>query len=315
MGPGPAGEPGDDVDTTRCESTVFFTCVASRGQVERARLLIDSIREFGGDMSACPVWVVEADPDGAPCGGLEEDGVTLVPLTPPGEPGDYPFSRKVRACAEVEERAAGSVGTLCWLIPECLVLRPPILFELGTGCDAAVRPVHIRNVGLPAVEEPDAFWSGVFAVAGEPAESFTVESFIEGERIRPYFNSAAFSFSPEPGVMRRWREAFGTLVGDAIFQREACGDELHRIFLHQAILSALVATTLERERIRVLPPDYGYPYNLHGSVPDERRVRALSDTVCPIYEERSVDPGEVDDIEILEPLRSWLLGRTAGRGQ
>ena len=293
-------------------STTFFTCVGSAGQASRALLLMESIREFGGELSDRPFWVVEAGPEGAHCAALSDAGAVIVPLKPPASPGDYLFSRKVGACAAAEEFADGSVDTLIWLIPECLVLRPPLLLELPPALGAAVRPVHIRNVGLSAAGPPNAFWRGVFSVVGEPAESFTVESFVEGERIRPYFNSAAFSVDPSAGLMRRWLTLFETMVADEGFQREACGDELHRVFLHQAILSALIATTLGRERIRELPPEYGYPYNLHGSVPVERRACDLAATTVPIYEERSVDPREVDDIEISEPLRSWLLERAGG---
>ena len=48
--------------------TAFFTCVGSRAQARRARLLLDSIRAFGGGLRDCPFWVVEGDPEGAPCG-------------------------------------------------------------------------------------------------------------------------------------------------------------------------------------------------------------------------------------------------------
>jgi hypothetical protein len=64
----------------------------------------------------------------------------------------------------------------------------------------------------------------------------------------------------------------------------------------------------------MLPPEYGYPYNLHASVPGDRRAESLGETICPIYEERSVDPRVVDDIGIEEPLRSWLMERT-GEGR
>ena len=292
-------------------NAAFLTCVGSPSQVGRAGLLLDSIRAFGGRLRDRPFWVVEADPEGAPCGALADVGAAVVPLSVPSSIDGYLFARKVTACARAEELAAGSVETLIWLIPECLILKPPALLELSPSVDVAVRPVHIRNVGLPTGEEPDAFWRGVFATVGEPPGSFTVESFIEGVRIRPYFNSGAFSVRPEVGLMRSWLEAFEALVADEVFQEEACGDERHRVFLHQAVLSALIATSLERARIRELPPDYGYPYNLHGSVPAGRRAAALGDTVCAIYEERSVDPRDVDDIEIPEPLRSWLVARTA----
>ncbi len=132
-------------------NTAFFTCGGSRRQVRCARLLLDSIRAFGGELRNCPFWVVEGDPKG---------------------------------------------------------------------------------------EVPDAFWGGVFAAVGEPPDSFTVESFIEGERIRPYFNSAAFSVRPVLGLMRTWLRFFETLVTDDAFQEEACGDERHRVFLHQAAAAA-----------------------------------------------------------------------------
>jgi len=294
-------------------NTAFFTCAGSPGQAACARLLLDSIRAFGGGLRDCAFWVLDGNPEGAPCGALADIGATVVPMSVPASIAGYAFARKVCACARAEDLAAGPVETLIWLIPECLILKPPELLELPTSVDVAVRPVHIRNVGLPAGEAPDAFWRGVFAAVGEPPDTFMVESFIEGERIRPYFNSAAFSVRPALGLMRTWLEVFETLVTDDAFQKEACGDERHRVFLHQAVLSALIATSLDSARVRELPPDYGYPYNLHGLVPADRRAAALADTVCAIYEDRSVDPRDVGDIEIREPLRSWLAARSVGR--
>jgi len=99
------------------------------------------------------------------------------------------------------------------------------------------------------------------------------------------------------------------LVCDQAFQLDACQDERHQIFLHQAILSALIVTHLDPERVRTLPPDYSYPYNLHQSVPLDRRALALNDLVCIAYEDRSLDPHVVHDIAVDEPLRSWLSAR------
>ncbi|MFH1689782.1 MAG: hypothetical protein ABIE42_06035 [Candidatus Eisenbacteria bacterium] len=296
--------------------TVFFTSVGSAQQLPRAKLLIESIHAHGGELARCPVWVLEQDPVGAPCGGLAGAGVQVFPVSAADSLGGYLFAGKVSACARAEELAADSVGSLVWLIPECLILKPPVLLELSDSIIAAVRPVHIRNVGLPAGSTPDAFWRGIFDAVGEPDPSFTVESFVESEHIRPYFNSAAFSVRPAAGLMRRWLELFEGMVNNAAFRAAACGDEWHRIFLHQAILSTLLATSVDRTGIRELPPDYGYPYNLHGSVPRERRAQALDDLVCAVYEQRTVDPASVTDIEIREPLRSWLgvkVGEAEGR--
>jgi len=63
---------------------------------------------------------------------------------------------------------------------------------------------------------------------------------------------------------------------------------------------------LDWERIRILPAEYNYPYNLQSRVPPERRARALNDLVTVACEDRSMDPAAMDDIEVREPLLSWL---------
>lgn len=290
--------------------TVFFTCVSAVEQLDRARLLIEAVREFGGPMAECPFWIVEADPDGAPCGESEAGGARLLDLEVPEDIRGYPFATKVSACARAESEASGAgVRSLIWVIPESVIVGPPVLLELSGALRAAVRPVHIQNVGSPVAEPPDAFWSGVYAVAGEPPADAVVESFIEGRAIRPYFNSAALSVDPGAGLFTTWLDSFRAAVADREFQQRACSDQMHRIFLHQALLSALVSSRLGSDEVRMLPPDYGYPYNLHGQVPEERRAERLDDLVCAIYEERSLDPGVATDIGMSQTLASWLATR------
>jgi hypothetical protein len=202
--------------------------------------------------------------------------------------------------------ATENVQTLIWIDPGCLVIKPPLLFALGQSFDTAVRPVHIRNVGLTHSEPLDGFWKKIYEAVGVKDDTTTVETFVDVQRIRSYFNSHAFAVNPSSGLLRKWLDAFEILVSDEKFQISYCQDELHRIFLHQAVLSALLITSLDQKRIRILPPDYNYPYNLHQSVPLDRRALALNDLVCIAYEDRSLDPNVVDDIEIHEPLRAWL---------
>jgi hypothetical protein len=192
------------------------------------------------------------------------------------------------------------------MMPQSLTVRPPVLFELEDREAAAVRPVHITNVGSLAARPPDAFWAGVYEVVGRPDPSFTIESFVEGETLRPYFNSAGYSIDPSLGLLEEWSELFAELVLNAAYQRAACEDEAHQIFLHQAVLSTLLAVSVTRDRIRMLPPDYCYPYNLHGRVPEGSRARRLGDVTYVIAEDRSLHPDLMDDLTIEEPLAEWL---------
>lgn len=288
---------------------IFLIRVMSRRERACARLLIDSIRSFGGALSSYPIRVFESRPDRVPCAGLKGPGVEVVELSVPQSVAQYEYGDKVYACMVAEESAPAHVESLIYLTADSLILRPPDLFGLEASWDAAVRPVHIRNVGLGAHDAPDEFWGGVYRAVGVDDVARTVVSYVDQEHIRAYFNSAAFAVRPGTGAFRKWFECFETLVTDPDFQAGPCADERHRIFLHQAVLSTIIATSLDARRVRVLPDTYGYPYNLHGDVAPERRAAALDDLVCAIYHDRPIDPREIDDIRIGASLRAWLTSR------
>jgi hypothetical protein len=268
--------------------------------------LIDSIRAFGGAMCDAPIWVFEANAQNAPCADLAGNGVRVIPLNVPETVRDYIFGDKVSACAQAEAMATPEVQSLVWIDPICVVINPPMLFELGAAFDAAVRPVHIRNVGLLTTDPLDEFWKTIYATIGVNDIATTVESFVDEQTLRAYFNTHAFAINSKRNLMHRWFMLFEQLVGNQEFQTRACADERHQIFLFQAILSALIATSFEPERIHILPPTYNYPYNLHARAPLDRRAKSLNDLVCFTYEGRSISPNEMTDIEIREPLKTWL---------
>lgn len=294
--------------TTRA---IFITKVRTTDGKAAARLLIESLQTFGGEMSGCPVWVFASDPQDESCSDLAGGQVQVFPLPVPAAIRQYPFGDKVLACARAEALAPAGVQSLIWLDLECLVVQPPLLFDLGDECEVALRPVHLRNVGLPPSEPLDAFWKGICAELGIDDVHSTVYSFIDHQPLRAYFNSHGLSVRPACGLFRRWYRHFERLVSDQAFQAVACQDERHQIFLFQALFSALVASSLDARRIRLLPPTYNYPYNLHRRVPAARRAAALNDLVCFTFEGRHLHPGAVTDVEVREPLRAWLEARIA----
>ncbi len=140
-------------------------------------------------------------------------------------------------------------------------------------------------------------------IAGEPP---AVESFVDGQRIRAYYNCCTFALNPALGLCRQWRRHLDELIADQAFQAGYCRDDPHRIFLHQAVWSALLARDVPPARIRFLPPTYGYPLHLHHELPPERRAGALNDLISIIYGDIYEDWQGMNGIAIREPLRSWL---------
>ncbi len=287
--------------------TVFMTLLGPDTGLS-TRAMIDSIRTFGGALSDSRILVFTRNMKANTLDWADKH-VQIIPLDVPASVREYPFGAKVYASAQAEAVLGPRVGSLVYIDPVCVVANPPLLFDLGDAFDAAVRPVHIRNVGLQATDPLDNFWSKIYATVGATDILSTVESFVDEQCIRAYFNSHTFAINPAKGLLRRWFDDFEALVADRDWQGRACSDPEHQTFLFQAIFSALLVTALEPNRIRILPPTYNYPYHLHQRTRVERRARSLSDLVCFAYEESSIDPRTIDDIEIGEPLKAWLEDR------
>jgi hypothetical protein len=304
------GEVTKTAGAPAAEATCFVIMYRSEAGERRARIVVESLRAFGGTLGACPVWAFVLDP-----GRVEQalpgiGGVHRFALaTEEGFPS-YPFAEKVRAFARAEELAGPEIRSLVWLGLDCLVVNPPRLFDLGPAsgaapADAALRPVHHRNVGSPAHEPLDGFWQGVYGALGIDDMAHTVESFADRQTLRPYFNTHCFALNPALGLGRAWWAHFREMIADRAFQAGPCSDGLHRIFLHQAIFSTLVPKMLAWERVRWLPPKYNYPLNLLADMPPSLRASTLNSLVNPVYE----DAFPWGEIEIEEPLRTWLMER------
>jgi len=283
---------------------IFLTIVGSAEGARRARLLIDSLRSFGGEFAYSPFWVFS--PQLELIRALENKSTRILPLEVPPPFLAYPFGAKVAACARAEELTPDVTCSLVCIDTTCLIVQPPLLFDLGANFDAALRPVHICNVGLPASAPLDEYWKGIYTALGVEDIASTAQSFVDGQHLRAYYNSHSITVNPGKGLFRRWYELFQRLSADREFQSRACSDELHQVFLFQAVFSALVATALDPRRICILPPSYNYPYNLQAKIPGASRATSLDELVCFTYEERDLNPETVTDIQIREPLRSWL---------
>jgi len=234
------------------------------------------------------------------------DGAEIVPLEVDDALGRYPFGAKVLACARAEEAAACRYGSLVWLSPQCLIVDAPDLLEPHRGIGAALRPVHIRNVGSRTDRPPDDYWRAIYRTVGLDDAPFSVESLVDPEAIRPYYNTHLFSVDPSAGLLRVWLSHFRSMVADDAFQDGPCADGLHKVFLHQAILSALVTKSLGPERISELPLEYSYPLHLHSRVPPAVRPRALNQLVCPVYEGAYEHPVTLGGMAVEDPLDAWL---------
>ena len=241
------------------QETRFLILFRSEAGERQARIVVESLRAFGGPLRDCVVWAFVLDPDRVSRALPGIEGVHRFPLAVEAGCLPYPFAEKVYACAQAEKMAGPDIRSLVWLSLDCLIINPPALFDLGPGpdvapADAAFRPVHHRNIGSPAHEPLDDFWQGVYQALEIDDMPYVVESFVDGQTLRPYFNTHCFAFNPAMGLGRAWWEYFKVVASDRAFQAGPCRDKPHQVFLHQAILSTLVPKLLAWKRVRLLPP-------------------------------------------------------------
>jgi hypothetical protein len=119
----------------------------------------------------------------------------------------------------------------------------------------------------------------------------------------------AFSIRSGLGLLQEWLILFRQLVHDSGFQSEACRDELHQVFLFQALLSVLVASRIGSGRVKILPATYNYPYHLQERIPLGRKLDTLNQAVCFNYEDLDIHPDSLQGIGVEEPLKEWLKQR------
>jgi len=278
--------------------------------ISALRLLVESLRAFGGELAEYPFWLSIPNSSQLDLSGLEELNIHPFWIPIPDKISHYLFVEKVYACAWAEEHASAQVRSLVWIDPACLIIQPPVLFQLTHETQVAVRPVHIQNVGLTTNEPLDDYWKYIYRTVGINDITTSIRSFVDQRELRSYFNTHAFSVNPAKGLLQRWEHYFSQLVTDKSFQQTTCQDELHQVFLHQAVFSVILASTLTATELRFLPHQYNYPYNLQVKIPSDFRAVYMNDLVSLVYEERGLNPISVQDIQIEEPLRSWLLANT-----
>lgn len=283
---------------------VLFLTTATESDLSSLRLMLRSLRTFGGELARAPVWIFTPSPASLAC--FQDDRTQIRKFAAVLPATKCLFGERVAACAEAEREAPKGTGSLIWIDSGCLVIQPPVLFDLGPNYDAAFRPVHHRNVGLPPQVPLDAFWRGICAAVGLEDIPGTVTSFADGQHLRSYFNTHAFSINPRLGLMQRWYELYTNLAGDGVFQQAACADDLHQVFLFQAVLSTLVSSAIDPRRLLILPPAYNYPYHLQSQIPPARRIQRINDAVCLVHEQADLHPESLIGIDIVEPLRTWL---------
>lgn len=291
------------------KNLVFALCVNNNSDVKKAELLLKSLNQFGGKYSHSKFFIVCKDISDDDLKILKNFNTEFLPLQIDSSAVDYPFAHKAYACAQVEKIVSEQKCDLVWLDNECLILSRPDELVLPENKYSAFRPVFLLNtVGQDASTKPDVFWSRIYDEAKMNFNTVPeVETFVDWKKIRFYINCQVITVNPKLGIFREWEKIFTKLLKDGEYQKSACADPLHQIFLHQAVLSAVLTSRIKPEGIHFLSNNYGYPIHLHEKIPAAKRL-SVNDVKILLYENIfSIKPNWLDDYDVKETLKRWII--------
>lgn len=289
----------DDVSVRNHEKLALVTYASDNVQVKHVKVLVESLRQYGGIYSASSVYVVIADTlvDSEELGN--NGGVFLLNLLPDALWSGYPFAVKAFAAALAEREVGESADYIAWFDPETIILSEPDGLVPDDLSKAVVQPVFLSNtIGLPPGNEPDDFWEPVYRAAMTNCTSLpVVETLIDRQRIIAYYNCEVFSVRSNAGIMRSWAETMGKLLSDSLYSYGVCNTPQRRTFLHQAALSAVISRETSGSAPALLPLSNGYPLHMHRRIMAESGTNSIDNIACAILEEMWVsDPSWLDSL-------------------
>ncbi len=294
-----------------CENKVAAVTFVSNHEQERAvKALIKSIRELSGAYRASRIYVVTTDERELTCAALKQEGVEVLALAMDPAFLSYPLALKAFAAAQVEKKVGKEIDTLIWLDPGVMALKPLDALFLGEGFDVAVRPVTLANtIGIAPQTPPNDYWQPIYGETRlDYARLPVLKTVADEQEIQPYYNCEVFSFNPRLGLAGEWARLLTRFLKDDNYQKSVCTTFLKKLFLHQAVLSAVISSRIKPERIKALPLTSGYPFNQHDKLPAASKASSLNDLAVVIFDYAwDKIPGWMKKIKIEEPLNGWLI--------
>ncbi|MHA1995261.1 MAG: hypothetical protein ACW97Z_12025 [Candidatus Hodarchaeales archaeon] len=283
-----------------------FACVSSGADI-RTLFLVASIREYAGNMSSSPIYIVVPKSDKKLPNDYVRHLLTMdakvLAFTPDPDLGKFPFAGFVQAAATAEAFAKENDRVLAWLNLDTLILNPPTDFIIDQDMKLAYRPVHHTLIGSIYDKPIDPFWELVYKKCGVPKDSiFPMRTHIDDQVLRPYFNAGCLIIRPEEDLLHLWLTKFKEIYQHPKMLEYYEKDALYSIFIHQVILAGVILSSLKKEEMVELSFDYNYPLHLYSESETKYQPKDINELITVRYEEINV----WEKIPFQDPIKTWL---------
>jgi hypothetical protein len=271
------------------EPIIFTTCIETQQEILPARIMVESLRTFGGRFKDAPVWIyVSQEFQAAQTESLAQFASLAAEVRTAEAPENatwFYLARKVFAAAQAESAAKGNAAILARLDPDTIFIREPSEFILPEGKDLGYRPVFHRNI-CPLYDEPrDAYWSRAYEIMSiRRTALFPMVTPADEDTIRPYFQAGCVVVRPERRIMKKWEEMLILLAGNPVI-KEICEKEPRkRLFTFQVALTGAILNGVERDEMMEFSDRINYPIFFGEMFGAKRDFHDISDAVTVRYE-------------------------------
>lgn len=286
--------------------TLSFVLCVEAGRLEaQATLLCRSIRRFGGRWADATIRAYSPRPGSGPSRAtvdeLETQRVEFIDEPLNAEFANYPIGNKIFTCAHAE--ATGDSEIIVFADSDTVFVAEPVELLLADHRDAAVRPVDRKNRGSAgAGDRHEAYWQRMYELL-DVAATPRVETVVDQESIRAYFNAGLVVARRGGGVFQEWKEDFLRLMAA---EHVPSSGNLNN--MDQFTLAAVLARRIDR--VHLLSDRYNYPLGKRPILPDELAGRQLGELVHVHYHRWFHRAGFLEStqpaIDPSDPVVQWL---------
>lgn len=254
-------------------------------------LLVSSIRTFAGRFSSCPIWVMipkkYSEINVEMRNYLSSLEVHFAMYDIVEGMNELPLTELIFASATAEDLAKDSFDLLVWLDANTLIINEPNDFVLEEEKILGYRPVHHTLIGSIYSKPIDRFWKTLYKKFDiSDNKLFSMETHIDGNTIRPYFNAGCIVTRPDKGILNTWRKKFLDFSYNEELEKFYKVDFLYKIFIHQAILTCTILTVVPKSQLYELPFEYNFPIHLYNEMSSVDKPKDFKNFKTVRYEEK-----------------------------
>jgi hypothetical protein len=274
---------------------ISIVICTEKGPLEAmARLLVSSLRKFGGSLKDLPVYSYSPrkglQPGADTKRYFERSDVTIIDHELNSGFSGYALANKIFASYHAEKHLKSDI--LVFLDTDSFILSDPEQFRLPPGVDARLRPVDSKNVGAEGESDRNfEYWRRIYEITGVREYTYVTTS-IDRRRILSYWNGGHIVVRRDKGIFQKWEENFQRVMKNNLQPDDGI------FFVEQTALAATISGG--NYRVGQLSPWYNYPIHLHDKIPDPEKKAGSIDELVSVHYHKIFHDGHAK--KILPPL-------------